>query len=113
MGQSGDPRKQERPDGREDPAAERVAHELTRAAPPTLTGMVTAFGAEAMPSRIFAGGKALELQIHCGPMVSRFRVDPAFADTLCDAIREAAREARSGLEPATMADIPRTLAVRA
>ena len=112
MAKSGDPRKQERPDGRlSDQALDRASEELTRAVPPTITGMITAFGAEAVPSRVFRGQKALELQLPCGLLIGKFRVAPDFADTLCEAIRDAAREARSGLEPAALTDIPKAKAV--
>lgn len=106
MGKSGDPSKQERPDGQpSEDAQARVVDAMTTAMPPTVTGLITSFGAEVVPLPLFPGGKALELQLICGSLVGRFRVDPEFADLICEEIQQAAAKARSGLSVAVPEDV--------
>jgi hypothetical protein len=102
MGKSGDPRKQQRPDQEQ---RDLNVAQLTQAAPPMLAGVVTQFGAVAVPFPLFGGGKAIELQAACGPFVARLRVDPDFAEAICAEIMEAAQAARSNITPAAMTDV--------
>lgn len=96
--QSGDPRKQDRPDGRE-PGAE-----VTKQYPPSVTGVITEFGVTVIPFP-FRGSKGLRLEANCGPLQLHLMLEPAFADTVCEAIQTAASEARSDLRVAGISDI--------
>lgn len=84
---------------------DHTAQQITQAMPPVLAGVITSFGALAVPFPLFSGGKALELQASCGPFVARLRVDPEFAEAICAEIMEAARAARSNITPAAMTDV--------
>lgn len=98
MSQSGDPRKQDRPDGRD------ATVETTKAFPPSLSGVITEFGAEVIPFPI-PGGSAIQIQPKLGPMTLHLVLDPAYADQVCTLIQEAKAEAQSGLRPATIGEV--------
>lgn len=98
MGESGDPRKQERPDGRE------PGTEVTAQFPPSMSGVITEFGASVVPFP-FKGNNALRLEAKCGPLVCHLLLEPEFADKVCELIQEAKLEATSDLRPATVAEL--------
>lgn len=107
MSQSGDPRKQPRPDARPGAAvamADTIAA-LTAAFPPNVGGVITSFGATPIAFPAFTGGKAIRVELHCGPLVGHFIVDPDAVEVLREELQTAKRKADTGLIPATLADV--------
>lgn len=100
MSMSGDPRKQERPDGREPDSTS----EVTATFPPTVTGVVTEIEGRVVPFH-FVGGKAIRLTFNCGPMKVHMHIPPQAAQTVIDAIDDTRRQALTDLRPADWGEI--------
>jgi len=101
---SGDPRKQPRPEGV--PANDPVAL-ITQAFPPTLSGVVTQLGHAVVPFPAFVGGKAVDLQVACGPLTLHLHVDPAAIEDVIEELRQAKMRVDTQIEPASMEDVAR------
>lgn len=100
---SGDPRKQPRPEAVPrpvDPAAQ-----ITAAFPPTFSGVMTQMGAEVVPFPAFVGGRAIDIQVACGPLQLHLHLDPSAVESVIDELRQAKMKADTGIAPASMADV--------
>lgn len=86
-------------------SSKRLEQQVTEVMPPALAGVVTGFSALPVAFPLFASGKAVELQAHCGPLLCRLRLDPEFAEAVCAAIMEAAEQAVARVTPASMTDV--------
>lgn len=95
---SGDPRKQERPDGRTPPDP---AEAMVEAFPPTLSLAVTGVGAEVVPFP-FVGGKAVDIQLSAGPFSVHGHVHPDVIDSVCEVLQQAKMKAQTSLSIGTM-----------
>lgn len=100
MGQSGDPRKQQRPE--EGTSQEDLAERMTEAFPPTLTCLATGLGAKVVPFPGFVGGKAIALNIASGPMQVHVHVHPDVAEEICEEIMAAKANAESKVQAADL-----------
>ena len=102
---SGDPRKQSRPNGvPEPPSGEEL---ITKHFPPSFSGVMTQIGAQVVPFPAFVGGKAIELQMDCGPLQLHLHVDPASAEVVIEEIRKAKMTADLKVQPASMDEVAR------
>lgn len=92
---SGDPRKQPRPDSEPNPHVE--TDQVTKAFPPNLSAIVTAVSAQVVPF-MFPGGKAIDLTVYSGDMELHLHFTPETAEVVIDTIRQAKIKADTGLE---------------
>lgn len=100
---SGDPRKQPRPDGvRHPPDAVTL---VTEHFPPSLSGVMTQIGHQVVPFPAFVGGKAVDLQVDCGPLSLHLHIDPAAIEDVIEELRQAKMRVDTDLRPATMAEV--------
>lgn len=100
---SGDPRKQQRPDGREAPDP---AQQMVEAFPPAVSCVATSVACEVVEFP-FIGGKAIDLQISSGPMQLHIHFHPEVADAICEEIQAAAANAKSKLQAADLLSLER------
>lgn len=98
---SGDPRKQPRPDGRDE---QQLIDQMTQTFPPSLSGVVTEVAATVVPFS-FVGGKAIDLQVSCGPLDIHLHFHPEHAEAIIDELRAAKIKADTGLQAASMTDV--------
>lgn len=96
--ESGDPRKQPRPDGA------NSTDEVTETFPPTVTGVVTEIEGTVVPFH-FVGGKAIRLTFKCGPMNVHMHIPPQAAQTVIDTIDDVRRHALTDVRPADWGEV--------
>ena len=94
MSKSGNPEKQQRPDGRDQ------SDEVVKAFPPAFSCVVTAVETSVVPFA-FPGGKGIDLCLHSGPLKLHCHFPPQTAEVVIEAIQQAKMKAETGLEIAS------------